>query len=355
LNAHYLYGIHWLYHLRRSWFPAGGTGNLDRPLVPGTDSGPSWASFIKQQWKDYLKEQASRLEYRLRRPQIYHATNYVANHWECPVVATIHDLSFVRYPETHPQERLDWLAEGLPLTLDKAHLIAVSQFTKQELMDVYNIPDDRITVIYEGLDSRFRPISSECASQRLKPFGLKAGDYILSLGTLEPRKNLIGLVEAYEQLPEATKNRYPLAVAGIRGWKDEQIHASFNRLFESGRIRLLGFVPDDDLPALYSGAALFVFPSFYEGFGFPPLEAMACGTPTLVSNRSSLPEMVGDGAGVVDPENPAQIAEAMVELLEDDSLRRNLSTRGIRRSAKYTWSRCAMETLDVYNGLLQDS
>ena len=345
----YLYGIHWLYHLRRSLVRSTSkTSRQVRPLIPTVNSGPLWARFLPEDFKSSLKKVAARVEMGLRRPAIYHATNFVADRWNVPVVATVHDLSFIRYPETHPKERLDWIDKGLPRTLKEAHLIAVSHFTKQEMVELLQVPANRISVVYEGIDPRFQPVAPFLINRVLKEYGLESSRYILYLGTLEPRKNLVQLVKAYEQLPARLVRRYPLAIAGLSGWKEQPIYAAFKRLHAKGNLKLLGFVPDKDLPALYSGASLFVFPSLYEGFGFPPLEAMACGTATLVSNRASLPEVVGEGAALVDPEDADAMARRIEALLEDDKYRQLLATRGRHQARRFTWANCARDTWDVY-------
>ncbi|MGB5984747.1 MAG: glycosyltransferase family 1 protein [Desulfobacterales bacterium] len=355
LKVNYLYGIHGLYRLRQHLSGSLGRSLPERPLVAGNTPGPRWARCFPEDLKQRLKIQAARLECRMRRPEIYHATNFISERWECPVVATIHDLSFIRYPQTHPQARLDWIRQGLPHTLARAHLITVSHFTKHELMTLLQVPEERISVVHEGIDSRFKPLPRNITARRLKRYQLQPGAYILSVGTLEPRKNIIRLLQAYERLPDALARRYPLVVAGLGGWKDAPIHTALRRLSDRGRLRALGFVTDDNLPALYNGAALFVFPSLYEGFGFPPLEAMACGTAALVSNRASLPEVVGQGAMLVDPESIEAITEAMNQLLEDPSLRETLAARGVAQARRFTWENCALETLAVYRRWLQDN
>jgi len=351
--VNYLYGIHWFYQLRRKLQGKGARAEAGRPLVAGRDHAGAWARYVPENLKTGLKKRAARLEYCLRRPDIYHATNFIADHWDCPVVATIHDLSFIRYPQTHPQARLDWIQQGLPATLQRAHLIAVSRFTQQEIIQFLHVPEERISVIYEGLDPKFKPVPRKLASRLLDLYGLRWEGYILTVGTLEPRKNLIRLVRAYERLPRSLRERYPLAVAGLGGWKDKPIYAALERLRDRGWLKVLGFVPDGHLPALYSSAAMFVFPSLYEGFGFPPLEAMACGTASLVSDRGSLPEVAGSGALLVNPEDTAAITRKMERILSDAQLRASLAFKGRQQARHFTWDNCARETLAVYQYLLQ--
>ena len=355
VDVSYLYGIHGIYQLRNILTRAMGGRLPDRPLVAGPRPGPPWARAVPEFLKKRIKDAAADLEYRFRRPQVYHATNFIACRWDRPVVATIHDLSFIRYPETHPRERLDWIARGLPRTLEQAHLIAVSHFTKREIVELLPVGEDRVSVVYEGIDPRFKPIAGPCCAANLGRYGLTPGEYILAVGTLEPRKNLVRLIDAYQQLPDALVRRHPLAIAGISGWKDESIFEALQPLRDQGRLRLLGYVPDADLPMLYSGAALFVFPSLYEGFGFPPLEAMACGTAALVSNRASLPEVVGAAAMLCNPEDSTEIADKMRRLLEDQQLRQSLGRQGVRQAGGFTWEACARQTLAVYRRLLHEA
>jgi alpha-1,3-rhamnosyl/mannosyltransferase len=180
------------------------------------------------------------------------------------------------------------------------------------------------------------------------PFGLQAGQYILSVGTLEPRKNLTTAIKAYARLPETIRQDMPFVIAGMKGWRTDGLDKEVAALIEKGQIRRLGYVPDEALPALYSGARAFVYPSLYEGFGLPPLEAMACGTPVIVSNRSSLPEVVGDAGLKVEALDVDGLAGAMNQVIEDDVLRASLRQRGMERAKGFSWRRCAEETLAVY-------
>lgn len=304
-----------------------------------------------------LKKRTHRLaigmEAAWHRPDLFHATNYVAESSILPMVVTVHDLSFVRYPETHPAKRLRHLENEFPRTLARAsRIIADSNFTKHELMELLQVPDAKITVIHLGVAPRFHPLADHQIAARLRAFNLQPGRYILSVGTLEPRKNIPLLLEAYAQLPEGLKKHRPLAIAGLQGWKHSKISAHMERLARRGQLILLGYVPDDLLPALYAGAYLFAYPSLYEGFGLPPLEAMACGTPALVCARASLPEVVGAAGVQIDSCSVEKMTAALAALLSDPGRRRELSEKGLQRARDFTWQRCARKTLQVYAEVL---
>jgi glycosyltransferase involved in cell wall biosynthesis len=175
-------------------------------------------------------------------------------------------------------------------------------------------------------------------------------DYLLFVGNIEPRKNLVALVEAYSQLRNNTRRAPPLAIAGGEGWRNRLIHQAVAASPFAADIRFLGYVPDAELPALMNGALAFVYPSVYEGFGLPPLEAMACGTPVITSNRSSLPEVVGDAALLVHPDDPAELADAMARVVEHESLRDDLRGRGLKQAQRFSWEGTARLTLEVYEG-----
>jgi glycosyltransferase involved in cell wall biosynthesis len=269
----------------------------------------------------------------------------------CPVVTTIHDVVF--------RVRPDLVRLGLAGCLDRwagfaareaDHVITCSHHSRQAIGEVYGMSPARITVVYEAPGAQFRPGDrSQAASTARDRFGLEAG-YVLYVGALEPKKNIDGLLEAFAQLLRTgvVPRTLQLVLAGGEGGMPYDVDQAvrLRRLDQS--VRVLGYLPDEGLPLLYRGAGVFVYPSLYEGFGLPPLEAMACGTPTVVSNTTSLPEVVGEGALLVDPEDPRRIAEAMERVLLDPVLAAELSARGQARAAEFSWERAARETLQVY-------
>jgi glycosyltransferase involved in cell wall biosynthesis len=272
-------------------------------------------------------------------------------------VVTVHDLGYLRYPAAHrPADRryLDWSTRW---NAQQATLVlADSQATKDDLARAYGVARGKIRVVYLGRDETLGPVrdANELAAVR-EHYGI-AGRYLLYVGTLQPRKNLARVIEAFARLagdPSAGSGQaaaladVQLVLAGKRGWLYDDLFAQVERLGLAGRVRFPGYIPDDDLPALLSGATAFVFPSLYEGFGIPVLEAGACGVPVITSNTSSLPEVAGDAALLVDPLDVDAIADAMYRLVTDADLRAELTRRGQENIKRFSWEKCARETLAV--------
>jgi glycosyltransferase involved in cell wall biosynthesis len=281
--------------------------------------------------------------------ELYHEPNYVPLSYDVPFVTTVHDLSWLRYPETHPRGRVRWLERGLPPALDRAAAILVdSEFVRSEVIATFRVDARRVHTAYLGVSSKFRPHSAMETASALRGFDLTHGEYLLTVGTIEPRKNVGHVLRAYARLPAKLRDRYPLVVAGARGWRASRLERELRSLAGRGGIRLLGHVPAADLPSLYAGSAAFVFASLYEGFGLPPLEAMACGVPVLVSNRGALPEITGNVGVKIDPEQPEHTARKIEALLEDPVASAERARLGIRRAAAFSWDACARATLNVY-------
>jgi len=259
-------------------------------------------------------------------------------------VVTVHDLGYLYFPETHPLRQrlyLDVTTRGH--TRLATHLLADSEATKRDLIARYGAQPDRITVAYPGVDPNVRPVTDPAEIARVKSkYGLE-GAYVLYLGTLQPRKNVLRLIQAYRQ----SGCSWQLVLAGKRGWYYEQL------IKEAGSgVRFIGYVDEADKAVLLSGAKGFAFPSLYEGFGFPVLEAMACGVPVLCSNTSSLPEVAGEAALQVDPLNIDEIASGLRRITLDDDLRRTLVERGYQQAQRFTWSACADVVLSVFEKIL---
>ncbi len=271
-------------------------------------------------------------------------------------LVTVHDLSFLRLPECFPGGLLRYLEAAVPRAVRRAdHIIADSHSTRRDVIELLNVPGDKITTIHSGVEPRFRPLTGEADREALAAVRRKYAlpeRFILSVSTVQPRKNYARLIEAFGTLEsQLAAHEWHLAIAGGKGWLYEQVFERAQALGLEGRVRFLGFVDDADLPALYNLAQVFVFPSLYEGFGLPPLEAMACGVPVVCSNASSLPEVVGDAALTVDPLDVPGLAEAMRRVAEDESLRASLVQKGLTRAAKFTWSKAAEELLRVYSNV----
>lgn len=267
---------------------------------------------------------------------------------------TVHDLSFVRAPETTTPVLKAYLDAVVPRSVRRAtHVLADSQATKDDLIALYGTPADKITVLVGGVQPEFRPVMDMAARAAARQrYAVPDGPYIFSVGTVQPRKNYARLIAALARLGTAYAD-YHLVIAGGRGWLDEPIYRAVREHGLEGRVHFIGFVRDDDLPALYSDAVCLAYPSLYEGIGLPVLEAMACGTPVVTSAISSMPEVAGDAAILVDPYDIDAIADGLCRLLDDSTLRAELVTRGLRQAARFTWERAAAQLLAVYQQMIQ--
>ncbi|HTM68619.1 MAG TPA: glycosyltransferase family 1 protein [Candidatus Binatia bacterium] len=262
--------------------------------------------------------------------------NFVAT--RLPLVVTVHDLSFVRFPRFFSAKQRLWhAAVGADRLLRRAAaVVAVSEHTKADVVETYGVPAERVTVASPGVSAAFSPRpGTEIAALRAK-LGLHS-PYFLFLGSLEPRKNITGLIDAYDRVAGG----HDLVIAGGKGWLYRDIFRRAAASPKRDRIRFIGYVEGADKPALYAGASALVYPSFYEGFGMPPLEAMACGTPVVASHASSLGEVVGDAGLLVDPYSPADIAAAMTAVVGDGRLAAELRRRGLERAKRFTWDASA--------------
>jgi glycosyltransferase involved in cell wall biosynthesis len=236
----------------------------------------------------------------------------------------------------------------MPLYCRRAdRIIAISHATQRDLIAAYDVPPEKVTVIHEAADPRFQPQPPEAVEAVRTRYGLPER-YLLSVGTIEPRKNLTRLLEAFEAL-HAEGLTDALVVVGGRGWLYDDFFARLERSPAREAVLFPGYVPDADLPPIYAGAQALAFPSLYEGFGLPVLEAMACGAPVACSNTSSLPEVAGDAALLFDPHDVTAITQALHRLLSDDTLHADLQQRGRGRAATFSWDRVAAETEAVYN------
>jgi alpha-1,3-rhamnosyl/mannosyltransferase len=288
----------------------------------------------------------------LGKGSLYHEPNFIPFRTPLPTVITIHDLSVLRVPETHRPKWVEIFSKRIPEAVAKARrIIAVSEFARQEVIDYFPEAESKTFVTLEGVRDNYRPMGPEATAPSLAALGLTHGRYLLAVGTLEPRKNLARAITAYSALPKETRRHYPLAIAGMKGWLNHEFEEAITRLVDAGEAKILGFVPDDSMNALYAGAKLLVYPSIYEGFGLPPLEAMASGTPVITSNCSSLPEVVGDAGIQVDPYDCDAIHAAFSALIDDDALHQRLRQASIQRAKTFTWRRTAEETLKIFQDL----
>jgi len=269
----------------------------------------------------------------------------------CPVVATIHDLSFEHLPRTFRRRSTAQLRLTVRQTArNAARVITPSEHSRRDIIETYRIAPERISSIPLAASEDFRPIKDEKELQRVRhAYGIQ-GDYILSVGSIQPRKNFSRLIAAYARLRQRRPNGDlpQLVLVGKQAWLYDETLRTIAELGVSSSVLLTGYVPDTDLPALYSGAICFVYPSYFEGFGLPPLEAMKCGTPVIAGNRTSLPEVIGDAGLLVDPFDIDALAFAIERLLDSAKLRSYYCDKGLERSELFSWSDTARRTLEVY-------
>ena len=267
-------------------------------------------------------------------------------------VLTVHDLSFLREPKWFPAGRSFYYRKAVLRSAGlAARIVADSRATADDLVSMAGVAASKIDVVHLGVDEGFRPASEEAQASVRKTYNLPQGNFFLYCGTLEPRKNLPRVIEAWSSIAERCD--WDLVIAGRRGWGVDAIEQAIAESAHADRIHPPGFIEQGDLPAVMTAAGAFVWPSLWEGFGLPPLEAMACGTPVVTSSTSSLPEVVGDAAVLVDPHDVAAIAEGMLAVAEGAALRADLSAKGLERAAGFTWKKTAEETVETYRKVLQ--
>jgi glycosyltransferase involved in cell wall biosynthesis len=269
----------------------------------------------------------------------------------CPVVATLHDLAFEHIPETF--NRRSWMQ--LRLTVRRtartaSHIIAPSEYSRDDITRTYGVSTERISVTPLAAAAHFRFVADEAARRQVQErYGI-AGAYILAVGSIQPRKNLVRLLAAYARLSRlvAEGNLPSLVIVGKQAWLSGETLRAAGNIKHVNPVIFTGYVPEDDLPSLYSGALCFVYPSYFEGFGLPPLEAMSCGAPVITGNRTSLPEVVGDAGLMVDPFDETALADALRRIIEDTHLREDLRARGFEQARRFTWHATARRTLAAY-------
>ncbi len=283
---------------------------------------------------------------------LFHATEHLLPPLRgVPTILTVHDLIFRHLPEHHKRLNRWYLNATLPLYCRRAtHIIAVSEATRRDLVAMYGLPPEKITVIHEAAAPGIQPQFPERIAKVRARYELPE-QYLLYVGTIEPRKNLTRLLHAWEPLYLAGESP-PLVLVGKRGWLEDDFLAALEASPAREGVIRTGYARDVDLPVLYAAATAFVFPSLYEGFGLPPLEAMACGTPVACSNTSSLPEVVGDAALCFDPHDTDAIRDTLQRLLRDVALRETLQARGVCRAARFSWTRAARETYALYQQVI---
>ena len=284
---------------------------------------------------------------------IFHATEHLLPYLRrVRSVFTLHDLIFLKYPETHLPLNRWFLSLMMPRFLRQADaIICISQWTKADAVRAYGLDPAKLVVIPEGVDPRFRPIKDSESLADVRTRYRLPDHFILCVGTIEPRKNLVTLWEAYRRLRQAGRSE-KIVVVGRKGWLYEETFARLRELGLEDDVIFPGYVAEEDLLVFYSLATCFCFPSLYEGFGLPPLEAMASGCPVVCSNSSSLPEVCGDAALLVPPTEVAGFASALERVLDHPELRADLRERGLRQAARFSWHEAARRTRDVYQAVM---
>lgn len=297
---------------------------------------------------------ATRLTRRRLRTSLVHGPNYFLPAGAETGIVTVHDLSVFRYPDTHPPDRLVEFERRFATTLAKAaHVITDSETVRRELIADFGVSATNVTAVHLGVAREFQPRAAAALELPLATIGLRPGGYALCVSTVEPRKKIAELIRAWRELPENLRTTMPLVLAGAEGWLNDSLHDEIREGIAAGWLKHVGYVPEGLLLALYAGAALFLYPSTYEGFGLPPLEAMASGVPVLVANRSCLPEICGDAAGYVDPDDVTAFTAAIVRALTDTRWRAEARRKGLERAASFSWDHCAAKTVNIYGSILR--
>lgn len=287
------------------------------------------------------------------RPQIYHEPNFIPLRCASPTVITAHDVSWLHYPAYHPAARLALMRQHFPSAVRRAdRIIVVSDFVRRELLESFSVDPAKVHVVHNGVSAAFMPQTPAQTRSVLARHGLAHDSYMVAVGTLEPRKNLGTVLDAHERLPAAMQHAFPLVLIGVNGWLNDDLHARLRRPVQAGTVRVLGYVPDEDLPALVAGACTLLYPSVYEGFGLPPLEAMACGVPVIASTADAIQEVVADAGLLHEAHDVVAFTESMRRVIEDKALRQQLGQAGLARARHFSWQRCVGETLAVYHELL---
>jgi len=311
----------------------------------------AWSAFARRVWPHAAP---LRIPFALpwalwrERADVAHFTYIKPPFCPCPAVVTVHDISYEVFPEYFHPFALQRMRLMIPhAARTAAEVVTISQASKQELVERYRLDPARITVTMLAASAAFRVIDAQVARQASARFALRER-YLLAVGNLQPRKNLQRLLEAFASLRRAERIPHQLVLVGQKGWMGQTIASEVERLGIAADVLLTGYVSEDELVALYNRAELFIYPSVYEGFGLPILEAMACGAPVITSNTTSMPEVAGEAALLIDPLSQAELQAAMVRICDDSDLRRTMREAGQQRASCFSWERMAAETMCVY-------
>ena len=346
LELDLFYGLGWSKKVR----------NQPVPSITNIKSLIKWSMPNAYSVKRFVQQNMFNRGVLFNKANIYHEPNFLAFKFNGPSVITVHDLSWIRFPHTHPVERVRAMDMYFEPGLRRAALILTdSEFVKRELMDVFGVKAERIKPVLLGVESLFHSRTAKDTRAVLSRHNLVHGRYLLAVGTLEPRKNLQLALRAYMLLPQQVRKHFPLVLVGMSGWHTSELERQIAPLVRAGEVLQIGYLSREELAMVIAGALTLIYPSIYEGFGLPPLEAMACGVPVIASDVSSLPEVVGDTGVLINPHDDEALAEVIQKMIMDTDLRRQLSQKALARSAEFTWDKCVRQTVDVYRQALQGS
>jgi glycosyltransferase involved in cell wall biosynthesis len=333
----------------RPWLEGNGEGQSDS--APEAPVRASVRNLVVQQLRQFgrsLMAKHFRLVTRRQRYDLYHEPNFIPLPTDCPTLVTLHDLSVLHHPEWHPADRVAHFERHFVRGLDRCdHFLAISDFGRQEVIDTLGIAPERVTRTYMGIRPGLGPLPPGQVQEVLRELALPP-KYLLYLGTIEPRKNLLTLLQAYSALPAVIRARWPLLMVGNWGWNSADVAAYLQNEARHRGVIHLGYVKERHLPAIYNGARALVYPSLYEGFGLPPIEMMACGGAVLASTVGALQETVGSKAHLIGPSDRDGWRDAMLRVLTDDDWCRELRRGTMAVAQRFTWDRCAADTLRVY-------
>lgn len=339
IDASFFYGAAWQKEVRNEAMPGAAT------VLPWVRKHVPLSYALRR----FIQEQRFAAGTRRQQFDVYHEPNILPLPFDGPSVVTIHDLSWIRYPEMHPMERVRAMNKYFEPGLRRATLLLTdSEFVKGEVVGTFGIDPKRIQTIPLGVEPLFKPRTAPEIRPTLERKGLAYGKYLLAVGTLEPRKNLSLALRAYARLPEQVRKHYPLVLVGMKGWLNSSLEAQLVPMLQSGQVKQLGYLTREELAYVISGATSLIYPSVYEGFGLPPLEAMASAVPVIASNVSSIPEVVGDTGILIDPLDVEAATNAMRLLIDDSDFRNNLASKALKRSTNFTWEQCIDRTIQSY-------